>query len=102
MRLEFESGKVIHNARASDIRKNLKGEEFTILLSDEHELTFMQCAEDYDEPGQYILEYQDGSTYEHYCAVETIPLERVLAAFYKYLRNDKSWRSDFIWNHTPM
>ena len=28
MQLQFESGKIIENARASDIRKNLEGEEF--------------------------------------------------------------------------
>jgi hypothetical protein len=102
MQLRFESGKVIDNARASDIRKNLEGEEFTILISDEDALTFIQCAEDDDEPGHYIVEYQEGSTYDHYRTDEVMPLERVLAAFYKYLRGDESWRTDFEWEHMPL
>lgn len=44
------------------------------------------------------MEYQDGSLDRHYQAVGgPVPLDRVLAAFLKYLRGDSSWRSDFQW-----
>ena len=65
-------------------------------------MTFIQCAEDLDEPGHYVLEYQEGTTYEHYRAEETVSQEQVLTAFYKYLRGDESWREDFEWEHTPL
>ncbi len=80
MQLQFESGLTIDNARASDIRKNLEGEEFTILIADEDGdgMTFIQCAEHEDEPGYYVIEYQDGSMDRHYIATEeAIPLELV-------------------------
>lgn len=49
-------------------------------------------------PREYILEYQDGSTAEHYRATdESINLERVADALSKYLRRDESWKSDFRW-----
>ena len=103
MQLIFESGLTIDNARASDIRKNLEGEEFTILISDEDESTFIQCGQGNNDAGYYVIEYQDGSTDHHYIATDTaIPLELVLPTFYKYLRGDESWETDFEWEHYPM
>jgi hypothetical protein len=60
--------------------------------------TYLQCAEQQEPPYEYVLEYQDGSLDRHYHAVDgPITLDRVLAAFIKYLRRDSSWRSDFRW-----
>jgi hypothetical protein len=63
----------------------------------------MQCAERRSEPYDYILEYQDGSTAFHYSAIDSpIPLERVQAAFLKYLRGDPSWLNDFRWERVEL
>jgi hypothetical protein len=97
MELTLESGSVIADVTEEDILSSIEGEDFTILAADAN--TYIQCAEQTEPPYEYILEYQDGSLEEHYEAVDgPITLERVIAAFLKYLRRDESWRSDFEWD----
>jgi hypothetical protein len=89
MELSFESGIVIPDVTADDIRSSIEGEDFAILSCDD--TTYIQCAEQKDPPFGYHLEYQDGALDRHYSAVdELITLERVVAAFIKYLRRDLS------------
>jgi hypothetical protein len=96
MDLELESGWVIRGATEEDVLSHVEGEDFAILFTGPN--CYIQCAEQKDSPGEYILEYQDGSLYAHLCAVdEPITLDRVLSAFIKYLRGDQSWHFDFLW-----
>jgi hypothetical protein len=48
MDLEFESGRIIHEATEGDILAHLEGEEFAILSSDPG--TYIQCAEQKEPP----------------------------------------------------
>ena len=94
--LTLESGRVIADVAEDDILASIEGEEFAILSADSN--TYIQCAEQGEPPYEYVLEYQDGAPNRHYQAVDgPITLDRVVAAFVKYLRRDSSWRSDFRW-----
>lgn len=99
--LKLESGRVIANASEDDIPSSIEGEDFAILGNNPD--TYLQCAEQKEPPYQYVLEYQDGSLDRHYQAVDgPITLDRVVAAFLKYLRRDSSWRSDFQWERLEL
>jgi hypothetical protein len=96
MELMLESGEVISDATERDILSLIEGEDFAILGGDPD--TYIQFAEQREPPYQYVLEYQDGSLDQHYNAVDgPITIDRVKAAFLKYIRGDLSWRSDFEW-----
>ena len=95
MNVQLESGKTIEGVTAESLSQ-IKGEAFAILSIDDD--TYIQCAEQVDPPDEYVLEYQAGSVDEHYSAVdEPITLDRVVAAFSKYLRGDPTWQGDFAW-----
>jgi hypothetical protein len=94
--LTLESGLVIADATEADILDLIEAEEFAILCVNPD--TYIQCAEQKEPPYEYVLEYQDGALDRHYEAVDgPITLDRVIAAFLKYLRRDSSWRTDFQW-----
>jgi hypothetical protein len=95
MDLQFESGRLISGAEESDLAR-IESEDFAILSDG---IPFIQCAVRRDKSSNdYVLEYQDGSYDEHYRAAdEQITLDRVLAAFRKYMRKDSSWRTEFRW-----
>lgn len=101
MELTLESGKIIDDATEDDILSSIDGEEFAILAIDAN--TYIQCAEQNEPPYEYILEYQDGSVDCHFQALDgPITLDRVIAAFIKYLRQDSTWRSDFDWDRVEI
>lgn len=101
MDLELESGTKIPDATEHDVLTRIEGEEFVILSVDPD--SYIQCAEQVKPPYGYILEYQDGSVDEHYQTVDApISLERVIAGFLKYLRDDPSWRTDFRWESVEL
>lgn len=96
MTLTFGSGKARRDATEEDIRGGLAGQSFAILSSDDH--TFIQCSTEGQPYGQYLLEYQQGSSHERYRAADpSITSDRVVKAFCKYLDGDESWRLDFRW-----
>jgi hypothetical protein len=96
MTLTLASGKVVHEATEAHLRSFIDGEDFAILGASDG--TYMQCAERDEEPFDYLLEYQEETLDRHYHATDgPITLERVTAAFIKYLRGDTSWRKDFQW-----
>ena len=101
MELTLESGRVIADATEADILSSVEGEDFAILGGDPD--TYIQCAEQSEPPYEYILEYQEGSLERHYRAADgPVTLDRVIAAFIKYLRRDSSWRSDFRWERITL
>jgi hypothetical protein len=96
MNLELASGRSLEMVSDADLRAAVGGEEFAILGPNPD--TYIQCAKRTEPPYDYMLEYQDGSLDRHYQAFDgPIPLERVLAAFVKYLHGDASWRDAFVW-----
>jgi hypothetical protein len=101
MELTLESGAVIDHATEQDILSLVAGEEFAILAADPD--TYMQCAELKVSPYGHVLEYQAGGIDRHYRAVaEPITLDRVIAAFLKYLRRDETWLTDFQWEKVEL
>jgi hypothetical protein len=48
---------------------------------------------------RFVLEFDDGL---HYQAVELVPLDKVIAAFLSYLRQDGAWRSAFAWERVEL
>lgn len=96
MELALESGRVMTDPTEADLRSAMADEQFAILGTEPD--TYIQCAAIGDQPGHYILEYQDGSLDRHYQAGDgPITMDRVLSAFTKYLRRDASWLDDFRW-----
>lgn len=96
MELTLPSGRVIADVTENTIRSVIEGEDFAILGIDPH--YYIRCAKQKEPPSEYVLEYQEGSTAQHYQAVDgPITLGRALSAFMKYLRRDLSWQSDFQW-----
>ncbi len=95
MDLTLASGRVIANAAEEDIRSAIADERSADLGVDPH--YYIRCVKRQEPPHGYILEHQDGSIAEHYRAVEPLTLDRVVAAFIKYLRRDAFWQSDFQW-----
>jgi len=101
MKLKLESGRVIRSATETDIHSWVPAEEFAILESGPN--SYMQCAEQTEPPGEYVLEYQAGSLDEHFQAVDRpISLDRILSAFAKYLQGDASWQEDFQWERMQL
>ncbi len=95
MQLEFESGTVIDSPKLEDLAQ-LEREEYSILSRDP--LTYIQCARTTERPWGYHLEYQDGSTDQHFEAINgPFSLHQVVEAFRKYLWFDDTWTSDFEW-----
>ncbi|MDJ0941464.1 MAG: hypothetical protein QNJ00_17005 [Woeseiaceae bacterium] len=57
--------------------------------------TYMQVA---GGPGNFKLEYQDGSIEEHYsCSRNDLSADDVVNAFLSYFRVDNRWRKDYPW-----
>ena len=86
----------VESATETDLSR-IGGQEFAILVdnADAEGLTYIQCDLDF---GKYALEYQDGSTEQHYRATNfRLPLDRVITAFKKYRNDDDSWKADFQW-----
>ncbi len=91
----FESGKSIENPRIRDLER-IKDEKFSILEAGPYRC--IQCLKMGDPPWGYVVEYQDGSLDEQYQSVDgPIGVNRVVAAFTKYLKGDPSWQQDFTW-----
>jgi hypothetical protein len=96
MKLELESGDVYDDVDEGDIVEAINGDGFAILGEDP--MTYLQCAPHPETPGEFVVEYQEGSEKRHFHAVDTpVTLDRVVAAFGKYLRKDASWKRDFKW-----
>jgi hypothetical protein len=96
MQLHLESGRVFARATEEDILPHVDCEVFAILSVSPD--TYLQCAIHDERPGEFVLEFQDGSLDRHYRAADkSVARHRILSAFLKYLHGDESWRSDFAW-----
>ena len=56
---------------------------------------FMQVA--FDDHLNFELEYQDGTTAQHYETYVIEDVDEVVWAFLSYLRGDDKWRQGFNW-----
>jgi len=105
MRLTLENGTVYENPDATEIESALhslsRATDNSFAILENSDLTYMQTAEQ-DDPSvnpqepYFILEYQDGSMDQHFHAVGSVSLERVIEAFLQYARDDV-WRQYFEW-----
>jgi hypothetical protein len=99
--LTLPSGQVLADVTESALGAVIEGEDFAILGIDPH--YYIRCAKRREPPSEYVLEFQDGSIAQRYQAIDgPITLGRVLSAFIKYLRHDRSWQSDFQWERTEL
>ena len=57
---------------------------------------FMQTSGSTDRG--FVLEYQEGSTDEHFQVAAKVELEQVVAAFTAYGQGSDTWRTDFNWS----
>jgi hypothetical protein len=96
VKLELESGDVYEDVTEADVVEAIDGEGFAILGDDP--MTYIQCARNPEDPSEYFLEYQDKTLDQHFRAIDRpVTIERVRAAFTRYLRKDPSWKRDFEW-----
>lgn len=76
--------------------RSLPGKGDSFLILSKTEMDYMQTAGSFQEG--FILEYQGGSTDEHYtCANDPLTNDQVVQAFKDYLNENANWKSDLIW-----
>lgn len=103
MTLTLASGEVISDPTEEDICEALKSLDFDFAILATSEMTYLQGARPIREQVGYTLTFQEGSTEEHFIAVNRpTDIDKVVAIFLKYLRRDPSWRWDFQWEPMPM
>jgi hypothetical protein len=95
--LELNSGRIINNPTMQDLAAHVDTEEFMILSTSRRSQTYMQCASPTDATSGFTLEYQDGSTDNHFAAQGHLTAADVVSAMTKYLLGDLSWHTDFEW-----
>ncbi|MGA2499230.1 MAG: hypothetical protein ABSH20_15935 [Tepidisphaeraceae bacterium] len=104
MQLFLESTfQTVENPTDADIARLLPEErEFAILSDGPDSLTYMQFAWS-EEPGELLLEYQEGTLYTHFRAIGAeMTIDRIVAAFQKYAQGDDSWKGEFRWEHVTV
>jgi hypothetical protein len=98
LELELASGKTIPAVKPAQIAAAIADEEFGILRVSARSNTYIQFADQDEAPYEHILEYQEGSTANHYAAVHPgIPIAAIADVFAKYLRGDPAWKTAFEW-----
>lgn len=70
----------------------LKKKDDPFLILEKDEMTYMQTLW---TPKGYILEYQDGTTSEHYWLSEPTTKENAIWALQSYLNNQPYWKNKF-------
>ncbi len=75
------------------LAEQAEDEAFAILSSSDE--TYIQTVRAGDDA--FGLEYQQGSTAQHYGCYQTLGEDQVLQAFLFYQQGDPRWHSDFIW-----
>jgi len=93
-------GNTLNDPSLSHIReavKKLKGgtNSFVILTKSGGGFSFLQVRGS-DKDG-FDLEYQDGSTNDHYRCTDELTEEQVVAIFQAYRSGDESWKSKSVW-----
>jgi hypothetical protein len=94
MKLFVETTGDVQDPSPADIARVLGGLDGIAILSRD-ELTYLQT--DGTPAEGFVLEYQAGSTEEHYACPCRLPLDEVIQAFLAYARGDPSWRTSLGW-----
>lgn len=82
-----------HNIR--DAIQAFKGGSNSFAILTKSELTYMQCIG--GKSIGYSLEYQEGSTDDHYECIDELTEEDVIEALQAYRTSDASWKTRFHW-----
>ncbi len=99
LRLEVENGQVLENPSANDIAIAIAGMKsdgnaFAILSRDE--MFYMQISG--DPTGGFDIEYQEGSTKEHFRAEgDPFPMQQIVPAMQDYAAGGAEWQKRFTW-----
>jgi hypothetical protein len=96
-RLTLENDTIIDNPTSNQIALaistlNTTDNTFAILESDD--MTYIQTG--YQNAGEFVLEFQDGSLDKHYQTTVETPYE-VLAAFQGFLESREDWKQTIDW-----
>jgi hypothetical protein len=96
MQLIVESARAIENPTADEIAEALSVARFAVLASGSDASSYMQFAR--SRKRGIELEYQVSSLGNHFRACNpSLTMDRVIAAFQKYVSGDDSWKTDFQW-----
>ncbi|WP_425618439.1 hypothetical protein NA78x_002144 [Anatilimnocola sp. NA78] len=102
MELIINHQRTIRNPDAKAIVRHLRAldqGEFAILSASD--LTFIQTMNTAEDG--FVVEYQTGSTDEHYAAANPPhDVEDVAAAFVAYAAGDDAWKTAFTWEHLQL
>lgn len=101
LELGFRSEK-ISNPTAAQLRAGLTGfpggtDSFAIYWRDHDPSTYIQAAGPLSSKGEFGIEYQAGSTEEHFCSIRPLTLEDVQDAFIWYATGDQRWKENIQW-----
>jgi hypothetical protein len=98
MKLFLEASVTIDDPPPEQMAKAVKTEKFAILSEACDSGTYIQFLRRERRNPPLTLEYQEGSTDNHFRAKDAdITSERIVAAFWKYATGDDSWKRDFDW-----
>ena len=98
MRLTTSTGINVENPTAAQVTEILESfskdtDSFAIL--EKNPQVFIQTAM---LPGaEFILEYREGSSEQHFRSKSTLPLEEIQEAFQLYLLDDMSFKDNYEW-----
>jgi hypothetical protein len=102
MKLECEGRIASADATEADIRNALADDdgrgEF-IILSQADEV-YLQASGEADGP--FVIEYRDGGEDRHFECTRDVSKSEVETVFFKYLKNDPTWRTDLEWKPLEM
>jgi hypothetical protein len=104
MQLELGTGQIVKDPSLDQIAAALKAlpggdDSFAILSRDE--MTYMQTTG--SAAGGFELEYQAGSTREHYmCTNRQVSLDVTIRVFQLYAQRDVRWLSEVAWEPEPL
>ncbi|MCG8525535.1 MAG: hypothetical protein MI748_04080 [Opitutales bacterium] len=93
------SGKTIESPTASDIQQaisNLQDNADSFVILSLGEMTYLQCIG--DSSVGYIVEYQEGSTDQHFTTKDGhIDTSRTLTIFKMYADQNPDWKNQTSW-----
>jgi hypothetical protein len=94
MRLETENGGTFQDPSDGEIAAALSRLDGYAILSHD-ELTYLQAAGTSQD--NFVLEYQEGDTEEHFACPDRLSLNQITTAFLAYAKGNPSWCSAFRW-----
>ncbi len=97
IRLTLENDTIINNPTSTQVAlaiSTLNTTENTFAILESDDLTYIQTG--YQNAGEFVLEFQDGSLDKHYQTTVETPYE-VLAAFQGFLESRETWKQTIDW-----